>query len=147
MDPGGHRQYLLLADILSASLASEPNPGARAVEAGRAWGGTIVATPSDDQSTAQARGSGRELQQLMTVLDHLGFEPEHRRGSGGDSIGLRHCPFLELAESRAQIVCPIHLGLMRGVMEASHSSLTVGRLDAFVEPDLCVAHLSSAGNP
>jgi len=30
-------------------------------------------------------------------------------------------------------------------MDAWHSTITVDRLDAFVEPDLCLAHLTGAG--
>jgi predicted ArsR family transcriptional regulator len=60
-------------------------------------------------------------------------------------VGLRRCPFLELAEARAQVVGPVHLGLMPGAMDAWGTSLTVHRLDPFAEPDLCVAHLSAAG--
>jgi len=55
---------------------------------------------------------------------------------------LRHCPFLELAETSAQVVCPVHLGLMQGAMDAWGAPVDVDRLDAFVEPDLCLAHLT-----
>jgi predicted ArsR family transcriptional regulator len=41
------------------------------------------------------------------------------------------------------VVCPIHLGLMRGVLESAGASVAVDDLAPFVEPDLCVAHLSS----
>ncbi|MGZ4289361.1 MAG: transcriptional regulator, partial [Gaiellaceae bacterium] len=44
-------------------------------------------------------------------------------------------------ESRTHIVCPIHLGLMQGAMAAAQSPVTVERLEPFVEPMLCVAHL------
>jgi hypothetical protein len=60
-------------------------------------------------------------------------------------VGLRHCPFLELAEARAQVVCRVHLGLMQGAMGAWGTSLTVHRLEPFAEPGPCAAHLSAAG--
>lgn len=50
--------------------------------------------------------------------------------------------FFELAEKRPAVVCPIHLGLMRGALESWRAPLTVTRLEAFAEPDLCVAHLA-----
>jgi len=56
---------------------------------------------------------------------------------------LRHCPFLELVESGAGIVCSLHLGLMQGAMAALCTPVTVERLDPFVEPDLCLAHLDA----
>jgi predicted ArsR family transcriptional regulator len=55
---------------------------------------------------------------------------------------LRHCPFLEVAADRSSVVCPVHLGLMQGALDAWDAPLTVDRLDPFVEPDLCLAHLS-----
>jgi predicted ArsR family transcriptional regulator len=42
------------------------------------------------------------------------------------------------------VVCPVHLGLMRGVLESAGAAVTVDRLDPFVHPDLCVAHLADA---
>ena len=44
------------------------------------------------------------------MLDELGFAPERRAANGNQQIGLRHCPFLELAETRTAVVCPIHSG-------------------------------------
>ena len=83
----------------------------------------------------------------MGLLDDIGFAPELRQGGGQMHIGLRHCPFLELAETRSEIVCPVHLGLMQGAMEAWRSPVTVDRLQPFVEPDLCLAHLATVGAP
>ena len=79
------------------------------------------------------------------MLDGLGFDPERRGTNGEQQIGLRHCPFLELAENRAGVVCSVHLGLMRGALETWGAPVAVERLDAFVEPDLCVAHLTGVG--
>ncbi len=79
------------------------------------------------------------------MLDELGFQPEHLEpdAAGDKQLGLRHCPFLELAESSTEVVCPIHLGLMQGALEAWDAPVTVDRLDSFAKPDLCVAHLKS----
>jgi predicted ArsR family transcriptional regulator len=80
---------------------------------------------------------------LVDMLDDLGFAPERLAANGDQQIGLRHCPFLELAENRTAVVCPIHLGLMQGAMESWGAPVTVDRLEAFAEPDLCVAHLGA----
>jgi predicted ArsR family transcriptional regulator len=77
------------------------------------------------------------------LLDEFGFAPER---SVSDQVRLRHCPFLELAETRAAVVCPIHLGLMQGALESWQSPIGVDRLDAFVEPDLCLVHLTTEGD-
>lgn len=137
MDPSGRRNYRLLAGILAASVAADANPVARVIEAGHAWGGHLVnASPSSPELTEDG-AVGR----LVGLLDDLGFMPQQRSTGGHRQIGLRHCPFLELIDSQASIVCPAHLGLMQGAMTALGSSVTVERLDPFVEPDLCLAHL------
>jgi predicted ArsR family transcriptional regulator len=142
MDRGGPRAYRLLAEILEMSLASGRDPGAKALAAGRAWG-RMLKMPVPQGKRVGAQGS---IDHLVDSLDELGFAPERRESGGKQQIGLRHCPFLELAEARTKIVCPIHLGLMQGVLESEEASVGVDRLDAFVEPDLCVAHLTLYGN-
>ena len=86
-------------------------------------------------------GADEAVDRLVGVLDDLGFAPERRTSNGAQSIGLRHCPFLELAETRGTVVCPVHLGLMQGALETWTAPVSVDRLDAFVEPDLCLAHI------
>ncbi|HEY5879505.1 MAG TPA: helix-turn-helix domain-containing protein [Nakamurella sp.] len=145
MDPAGQRRYRLLAEILVASVAADPDPSARAADAGRAWGRALAPTAAEGP-TDEAPGtpeSARPIDRLVGLLDQLGFAPE-RRGTDTE-VGLRNCPFLELAQARAQVVCPIHLGLMQGALGAWAAPITVDRLDAFVEPDLCLAHLAPAG--
>jgi predicted ArsR family transcriptional regulator len=139
MDRGGTRHYRLLAEVLSAALASERNSGDKARAAGRAWGLRMEPPPDGDT------GAEGAVDRLVEMLDELGFAPERRATNGKQQIGLRHCPFLELAESQAAVVCPIHLGLMQGAMETWGAPVTVGRLEAFVEPDLCLAHIAEAG--
>lgn len=136
MDPAGPRNYRLLAEMLASDLAADPDPVTRAIEVGRAWGTRLVDPPDRPDERNQHRAVGR----LMALLDDLGFAPE--QPSAG-RIGLRHCPFLELAETQGSVVCPLHLGLMRGAMATLGASATVERLDPFVGPDLCVAHLSA----
>lgn len=143
MDPTGPRHYRLLAEVLTHIIANGPNPSARAIEAGRAWGRRLAPLTSDHDGGPA--GPEEAIQQLVALLDDLGFAPQRQEAGQRVQVGLRHCPFLELAETRAQVVCPVHLGLMQGAMDAWGASLTVDRLEAFVEPDLCLAHLAPAG--
>jgi predicted ArsR family transcriptional regulator len=53
-----------------------------------------------------------------------------------------HCPFLEVAEEHEDVVCAMHLGLMRGVLERREAPLGVRDLEPLVAPGLCLAHLS-----
>ncbi|OMC09908.1 transcriptional regulator [Mycobacterium sp. IS-836] len=135
MDRGGTRHYRLLAEILTAAFAAERDPRAKALAAGRAWGRKLESLPTDATNAEDA------IDHLVDVLDDLGFAPERRAAGGEQQVGLRHCPFLEVAENRTNVICPVHLGLMQGAMESWGAPVAVDRLDEFVEPDLCLAHL------
>ena len=132
MDPTGPTHYRMLAEILANGLAADDNPAAKAQEMGRAWGRTMPRPAADSPVDA-----------LVQTLGDIGFAPEPPED---DQLRLRHCPFLELAQTRAAIVCPIHLGLMQGALESWQAPVAVERLDAFVEPDLCVARLGPKGD-
>jgi predicted ArsR family transcriptional regulator len=135
MDRGGTRHYRLLAEILAISLGAEQDSGSRAIAAGRAWGERM-------DSPGAVAGVEESIERLVGVLDELGFAPERRESDGKQQLGLRHCPFLELAERQPGVICPMHLGLMRGALETWGAPVTVERLEAFSEPDLCLAHLA-----
>jgi predicted ArsR family transcriptional regulator len=143
MDPTAPRNYRLLAEVLTADLGTHPDSAAKAQRAGRAWGQRLIhAAPArsdhdDDEAVAQ----------LIGILDDLGFAPERRLDGGQQQIGLRQCPFLDLVGTQARVVCPVHLGLMQGVLGSQGATATVERLDPFVEPDLCLARLGSARPP
>ena len=151
MDPDGPRHFLTLAEVLVDELASSPEAGARAVAAGQRWGARLTAPvvpsprrgPRRQADPATATGPRRQLTALMR---QLGFAPDSDEEQGEDSavIELRHCPFLELAVVRPQVVCSVHLGILRGALEAWDAPITVDRLEPFVAPDLCRAHLAEA---
>ena len=136
MDPGGPRRYRLLAEIFASNLAGQQDAAAEAIAAGRDWG---LRLQQSSPSAAVVPDAEESIEQLVGLLDELGFAPERR---ADDLVELRHCPFLEVAESQNAVVCLTHLGLMRGALEAWQAPVTVDRLDAFVEPDLCVVHLA-----
>ncbi|BBZ63560.1 helix-turn-helix transcriptional regulator [Mycolicibacterium monacense] len=139
MDPAGPRDYRTLAGILADALARQPNAARRAVTAGRSWG-EHTAEPTRTRSRRQA------VDRLTDLLAGLGFAPEARPTAGGiGEIGLRNCPFLDLADTRRDVVCPVHLGLMQGALSRWKAPITVEALIPFAEPDLCVAHLAPAG--
>ncbi|MGI8459712.1 MAG: helix-turn-helix transcriptional regulator [Propionibacteriaceae bacterium] len=147
MDPMGPRHYRVLAEALAATLATDPDPSRRATEAGRVWGRLQASAPPNRASSdgpGSAADAVESVDLLTQMLDELGFAPE-QAGGGRSQIGLRNCPFLELAIDRSEVVCPVHLGLMQGAMQTWASPVTVDRLDPFVEPDLCMVHLGAVG--
>ncbi len=139
MDPAGPRSYRLLAGILAGQLGTEPRARARARDAGRAWGAELMEQPAPSERLTDAQATAR----LVDLLDDLGFAPEQQVSPADGQLALRHCPFLELVESGARLVCSLHLGLMQGAMAVLGAPVTVERLDPFVEPDLCLAHLAA----
>ncbi len=141
MDRGGTRHYRMLAEILADALAAERDPRAKALQAGRAWARKTQATMAP--AHGEAMSVDESIDQLVVLHDDLGFAPERRSANGQHEVGLRHCPFLELAESRTGVVCPVHLGVMQGALEAWGAPVSVGGLDTFVEPDLCLARLTA----
>ena len=99
-----------------------------------------------DAPSAQRRAPSKThaVTELVKLLAELGFEPEPPDGRRAREIRLRHCPFQNLAEQHGEVICSVHLGLMQGALSAMRAPVTVDRLDPFVEPDLCVAHLTPA---
>lgn len=138
----GQRNYSLLAKIL-ASLMSDALPDAdrTATEAGRAWGHYLTERPPPYTSTTEPEA----VAALVRILDTMGFAPEPARGEDDSTaIHLRNCPFLEVAEVNGQVVCAVHLGIMQGVLAELGAPVTADRLEPFVEPSLCIAHLADA---
>ena len=137
MDRNGPSNYRLLAAMLTSHLARSRRPMGTATRLARSWGPSVV-----DSTRSRGRLSKTEsLTELVDVLADLGFEPEPHRGARSTEIRLRHCPFLDLVDAHGSLICALHLGLMQGAFAALDSPVTVDRLDPFVEPDLCVAHL------
>ncbi|WP_031512204.1 helix-turn-helix transcriptional regulator [Streptomyces sp. NRRL F-5123] len=137
MDRGGARGYRLLAQVLVGGLAAKDAQGRGDAEAaGHAWGGFLVDVAQPPATTGAAAAA-----RLAALLADLGFEPAVEP----DAIRLRHCPFLELAEEHGQVVCSVHLGLMRGALAAMSAPLTAGRLEPFAAPGSCLARLAPVG--
>ncbi len=137
MDPGGPRHYRLLAEVLALELAHDEDAPARALAAGREAG--LHLKPPPPPTAAGTPDAEESIEHLVGLLDELGFAPERR---GDEQLGLRSCPFLELAESQQAVICPIHLGMMQGALETWQAPVTADRLETFAEPDLCLVHLT-----
>lgn len=122
----GRDEYRLLATMLTEVVAADADGEAQAYEAGVRW--------------------GRHLQQadpgasVADLLDQEGFAAEQH----GDTVEMRRCPFYALADSSPQVICTLHHGIIDGALSEAGSAERVDRLDAFVEPGLCIAHLSRA---
>lgn len=138
--PAGRRTYRLLAQILTSHLANTSrHPEKAALKAGEEWGRYLAERPTPFRRV-DASSATRDL---TAALDEIGFAPEPVTTGRKRQILLHHCPFREAAEAHREVVCTIHLGLMRGILAELNAPLDAERLEPFVEPNLCVAHLSS----
>jgi predicted ArsR family transcriptional regulator len=79
---------------------------------------------------------------VVALLGTLGFDPEpdqrHQR------VRLRQCPLLEAAVEQPEVVCSVHLGLVRGALDTWGTSAEETSLLPFAEPGACLLHLTGA---
>lgn len=131
--------YRLLAEVLASYLsATSPDAVAGAVEAGQAWGRYLTDGPPPFHTVSADEGIDR----LVAMLDGLGFAPEIDTSTPeSPRVLLRRCPFLDVAREHQDVVCSVHLGLMRGALDELGVSVEARDLLPFVEPDLCVTEL------
>lgn len=130
----GHRE---LAAVLAGVLAAESDSGLKsAEEAGRRW---AVAQVPVEEALSWEDGTRRVGQ----LFERLGFAPRLVDRGQYRHLELDACPFRDLAREFPQVVCSVHLGLLR---EALHrlrvptGPQQVG-LRPFVQLDLCIADL------
>lgn len=136
----GAEGYRFLAEVLAGYMhAHLDNPAAAAEEAGRAWGRYMVEKPEP----FDLPDSSEVLEQIVTALAEMGFAPEEEKGDGRFVIRLHDCPFRDVARNRTDIVCSVHLGMLRGMTEELGESMAVDDLAPFVAPSVCVASLSA----
>ncbi len=143
--PAGRRRYRLLAEMLTSLIAGTiPEPGKVAEVAGREWGAYLTEQPPPYQKLTAEQA----IVKLTAIMEELGFspQPEDRDGAGQCRLRLRQCPFREVAQHHQDVICALHLGLMRGALARMRAPVSADRLDPFVEPSLCVAYLSEREN-
>lgn len=123
-------EYASLAAVLADHVAAQGGDvAADMAKLGVGWGRGLV------ESHGEVDDPNRTM---LGVLETLGFDPEER----GDVVRLRQCPMLDVARRHPEVVCQVHLGLVRGALEAAGGTADGVGLEAFAEPHACVLHLS-----
>lgn len=131
------RDYRMLAETLIGYLSAlEGDRGRAAIEAGYGYGRRAVRPTGVIGEGADA---DKAIGRVVELFAQAGFEP--RPTEDGTRVELHHCPFRELAESDADVVCGVHLGIMRGALAELGAPVEAARLLPFVRPGLCVAEL------
>ncbi|HUZ35720.1 MAG TPA: hypothetical protein VMV17_05275 [Streptosporangiaceae bacterium] len=122
-----------------------PEPRKAAEEAGREWGAYLTG----QSPPYQQPGAGEAIARLTEIMAELGFAPQAMADADGRQyrLCLHQCPFREVAQQHQDVVCSLHLGLIRGALAQMRAPLTAQRLEPFVEPSLCIAHLTARDGP
>ena len=123
----------------------------------------VEAQPATDAQDARPEEpAGRDddaVARIVALLDDVGFAPHVRAsaatvagptaaGTASDTatvIELHACPFRDVALEHSEVVCGVHLGLIQGALDQMHTSPFTVRLEPFVGPGLCLAHLAPTG--
>jgi predicted ArsR family transcriptional regulator len=143
--PAGRRHYRFLAEMLTSLIAGTmPDPAKVAEGAGREWGAYLTEQPPPYQRMTAAEA----IEKLTAIMEELGFAPQAEADADGQyRLCLYRCPFREVAQQHQDVICSLHLGLMRGALSRMRAPVTADRLDPFVEPSLCVASLTAREDP
>jgi predicted ArsR family transcriptional regulator len=145
---GGHTGYELLSEILAAHWAGSRDERAqRAEQAGWAWAGQRQAGHRDPGPTVAAATLGEAAVRVNVVFAEVGFDPELVRDSETLQIRLHACPFRAVAVTHPEVVCSIHLGLLRRTLADVGAPPHSVALQPFVQPHLCLARIAPAAQP
>lgn len=101
----GRGPYERLAVLLTEALRTGDDPE----EVGRREGLRQGAHPVE----------GDPVEVLVDRMTQLGFDPAVRRRGRTAEVVLHHCPFESAALTDAETICGLHLGMARGVAEAT----------------------------
>ena len=135
-------RYQELALVLADQLGADPKRRLdAAVAAGRSWATQIDHVRSRMETLDDAKEMTTEL------LADLGFAPkyvaEDNDSPDSATIRLTACPLRELARTHSDVVCGVHLGLLRESLDrGGKPGAYTASLHPFVEPELCLARLS-----
>ena len=135
VDDGSGDGHPELAELLAGALAAGGEEGRRRAEdAGRQWAEREV--PGDAHASWEQAVSG-----ITDLFRHMGFAPRPVEGEGAaHRLALDRCPFRDVARAHPEVVCTVHLGLMRGALTRFGQPGIAGaaQLQPFVTPELCM---------
>lgn len=164
----GTWEYAALASALAAHITrTSDQPGADAIESGRVWGrelvqqsrvaaGTTGDSASSDSTSNDGSAAPKRIapsavanrREVVALLDKLGFAPS--TDTRARVVKLHHCPLLEAAHQHPEVVCGVHLGLVRGALVELGSDpvqTEEAALQPFSEPGACRLDLLPRSTP
>ena len=125
-------EYAGLAAVLAELVSrTSDRPWDVSVEVGTGWGKRLA------QGREIECADPREV--VVEILEELRFAPE----ADGGQVRLTRCPLLDVARSNPDVVCGVHLGIVRGVLEQLGADPGGTRLLPFVESGACLLSLQN----
>lgn len=129
-------EYAALAAALARAIhRSSRRPAEDAAVAGEDWGRDLVrehagAAPQDRGTSATAARRA-----VVDVLTEVGFSPV--TDARAVDVRLTRCPLLAAAHQHPEVVCSVHLGLVRGALDELGAPAGEVTLEPFAEPGAC----------
>lgn len=135
----GHSEYAGLAGALAATIhRTSADPATDAALAGTDWGHELAAGHGRPAVLEEAGARG----QVVALLDEIGFAPESDNTHA--EVRLTQCPLLEAAVRYPDVVCNVHLGIVRGALEEFGADPEPAELYPFSEPGACRLRLAAS---
>lgn len=131
-------EYAGLAATLAAHLhRTSAEPWQDAVTAGESWGRDLAAHDGPARTTSAVTARRR----VLDILEEVGFAPE--ADARATSARLTRCPLLGTAQEYPDVVCGVHLGIVRGALDEYGADSDHTELLPFAEPGACRLHLTA----
>jgi predicted ArsR family transcriptional regulator len=125
----------LAATLAAAIQRTSGAPRETAIDAGAEWGHQLARA----RAAAGPPGGGTARREVVDLLEDIGFAPE--RGGRRSTVRLTRCPLLEAARRYPDVVCGVHLGIVRGALVERGGDPAGTELVPFAEPGACLLEL------
>jgi predicted ArsR family transcriptional regulator len=142
------RSFALLSEILVESLGTDdahlPPEELAARWSRRRVRRERLESGAREPSTTAGQWLGK-IGVMVDVLEEWGYVPEVSTTEGGRlaRVALHGCPFIELARRNTALICGIHRGLVRGVLDELGEEGATISLTPFVTSHLCIADITA----
>jgi predicted ArsR family transcriptional regulator len=123
--------FQALAEALSTQLSHVDDPGL-SDRAAEQWARALPELPeasTPDEAVFEATGA----------LNRLGFTAV--TNPVGDAIAVTQCPYAALVDGNP-VICDIHTALIARLLKQTGQPVTVGTVDVWARPGICIAHLN-----
>lgn len=128
----GRLEYAGLAATLASAIhRTSDSPREDAIIGGMEWGRELARST---RKPKQGRDSVAR-RQVVDLLDEIGFAPAY--DDQRSVVRFTRCPLLEAARKYPDVVCGVHLGIVRGALEEYGADPSCPDLFPFSEPGAC----------